>query len=125
MLLRVPHPFHIGPLRLNNLGISIHPMLLFIDISSSYPVVLCLFQYIPCYCLSIGVTTSQQMLESFQYIPCYCLSRSKHKPHMLRNSISIHPMLLFILPLSVLIEYPLLISIHPMLLFILSPPCLF
>ena len=53
------------------------------------------FQYIPCYGLSIGIPINPAFSVKFQYIPCYGLS--SHLPWSDQSvPISIHPMLRFI-----------------------------
>ena len=56
---------------------------------------LCIFQYISCYCLSVAL--SQAMIDAikFQYISCYCLSVEWCRTLTIEY-ISIHLMLLFI-----------------------------
>ena len=82
------------------MDISIHLMLLFIDISrwctqirlhfnTSHVTVYQLlegckvsessFQYISCYCLSLRCNNPNQSAPSFQYISCYCLSVLSHQ----------------------------------------------
>ena len=75
--------------------ISIHPMLLFIDKTIRELRTHVIFQYIPCYCLSV------QELCLLVYV-----------------GISIHPMLLFICYFLTIQRTSNIISIHPMLLFI-------
>ena len=54
--------------------ISIHLMLLFINIGHGVYYGIYLFQYISCYCLSQIKEFSSRLIRIFQYISCYCLS---------------------------------------------------
>ena len=79
----------------SRIAISIHLMLLFIDIVFSELSDKFIFQYISCYCLSLKGHSPAWPVYLFQYISCYCLSHSCHSSGH-RNYISIHLMLLFI-----------------------------
>ena len=119
--------------------ISIHLMLLFIPLIQHRIAVLILFQYISCYCLSIGVITECLYSANFNtsHVIVYrlFLTGSLWNPpnfntshvivyHRLRHSyrdsasISIHLMLLFIFTFLLRHFSFLHISIHLMLLFI-------
>ena len=54
--------------------ISIHLMLLFIQIRDKMNASPFGFQYISCYCLSLLLCYHPLLLFAFQYISCYCLS---------------------------------------------------
>ena len=54
--------------------ISIHLMLLFIRMAAVGGERSIVFQYISCYCLSVGATGITSGYIRFQYISCYCLS---------------------------------------------------
>ena len=56
--------------------ISIHLMLLFIDVNEILFGPYVLFQYISCYCLSMIGLAKGDDHPVFQYISCYCLSAS-------------------------------------------------
>ena len=56
--------------------ISIHLMLLFIDVNEILFGPYVLFQYISCYCLSMIGLAKGDDHPVFQYISCYCLSDS-------------------------------------------------
>ena len=56
--------------------ISIHPMLRFIKKSDDIGCKPCVFQYIPCYGLSKEYAKSEKQINAFQYIPCYGLSQT-------------------------------------------------
>ena len=58
--------------------ISIHPMLRFIKKSDDIGCKPCVFQYIPCYGLSKEYAKSEKQINAFQYIPCYGLSPSAY-----------------------------------------------
>ena len=60
-----------------------------------------LFQYISCYCLSMPLSFSSSSMPRFQYISCYCLSILTLLL-LVQRTISIHLMLLFILPAGIL-----------------------
>ena len=55
-------------------NISIHPMLRFITAYDSMEPLATLFQYIPCYGLSLRDGVGEMFAPEFQYIPCYGLS---------------------------------------------------
>ena len=102
--------------------ISIHLMLLFIVTVSEQDSLRIVFQYISCYCLSlpgriVSILTTDfntshvtvypsfsasllSSLSKFQYISCYCLSLYRRRWDY-RNVISIHLMLLFIIPFRI------------------------
>ena len=75
--------------------ISIHLMLLFIDVNEILFGPYVLFQYISCYCLSMIGLAKGDDHPVFQYISCYCLSPGAYRDR-LSALISIHLMLLFI-----------------------------
>ena len=75
--------------------ISIHLMLLFIDVNEILFGPYVLFQYISCYCLSMIGLAKGDDHPVFQYISCYCLS-SPLASIAVCKFISIHLMLLFI-----------------------------
>ena len=98
-----------------------------------------LFQYIPCYGLSLSVANILYPWQAFQYIPCYGLSpqgkmakmsiryfntshvtvyHAWYASYISQKFISIHPMLRFIYARDPSRAFLLLISIHPMLRFI-------
>ena len=97
--------------------ISIHLILLFIEIRRRLLGSLLAFQYISCYCLSTLEDDISSLLSLFQYISCYCLSSGINK-FTCNFMISIHLMLLFIVIILRWLRSLRQISIHLMLLFI-------
>ena len=59
------------------LHVSIHLMLLFIIVENNYEFMLCAFQYISCYSLSVEEMRKRGFTYMFQYISCYSLSSLK------------------------------------------------
>ena len=85
--------------------ISIHLILLFIEIRRRLLGSLLAFQYISCYCLSTLEDDISSLLSLFQYISCYCLSSGINK-FTCNFMISIHLMLLFIRRAPVTVPFP-------------------
>ena len=98
--------------------VSIHLMLLFINIPLAVWLWPDTFQYISCYSLSKSWNTGKQQRIAFQYISCYSLSDTGCKVIYFPTVVSIHLMLLFIAFLIVKIINYIFVSIHLMLLFI-------
>ena len=119
-------------------AISIHLMLLFIEVEKMHEITKDSFQYISCYCLSTfpsfsktsisisihlmllfigGKNKAFRFVPRFQYISCYCLSSlATGRKHL--KDISIHLMLLLITGVVPEGEEVTKFSIHLMLLFI-------
>ena len=97
--------------------ISIHLMLLFIDVNEILFGPYVLFQYISCYCLSMIGLAKGDDHPVFQYISCYCLSvflisLQKAVIHFNTSHVTVYHTPIIVLGSSTFI------SIHLMLLFI-------
>ena len=99
--------------------VSIHPMLLFIDICKNNYVFVYEFQYIPCYSLSITklARRMEEICFNTSHVTLYLLFSDCY---LAGNHVSIHPMLLFIRWTHGCWWLSHYVSIHPMLLFIPS-----
>ena len=94
-------------------------MLLFIVITFALNHSPALFQYIPCYCLSVKPYYGRYILSHFNtsHVTVYLCNTGFFNGC---KRISIHPMLLFISAHPSILDLRLQISIHPMLLFIVE-----